>query len=235
MKLLKLAGLAISVLLLSFSVVFISNGMANYEPHYDLVLTNGFIIDGTGQEPYRAQIGIKDNKIVELGPNLKTTGAVVYNFAGFTIAPQKVDWLAPPDWVTRDLASALKRYPLNRLVICDSPREEWLNKSVADLLQGSTTLAELERDSMTQVVILPKINQEAEDIVTGFYKLTGLRSELLEIQRGKIKPGYEAQLIVFNHRQIEEEEILEYLQKEQVPPFDFWVTGSQVQSTKGDS
>ena len=54
-------------------------------------------------------------------------------------------------------------------MICDSPREEWLNKSVADLLQGSTTLAELERDSMTQVVILPKINQEAEDIVTGFY------------------------------------------------------------------
>ena len=37
MKLLKLAGLAISVLLLSFSVVFISNGMANYEPHYDFV------------------------------------------------------------------------------------------------------------------------------------------------------------------------------------------------------
>ena len=36
-----------------------------------------------------AQIGIKDNKIVELGPNLKTTGAVVYNFAGFTIAPKR--------------------------------------------------------------------------------------------------------------------------------------------------
>ena len=39
--------------------------------------------------------------------------------------------------------------------------------------------------------------------MTGFYMLTGLRSELLEIQKGKIKPGHEAQLIVYNHRQME--------------------------------
>lgn len=235
MKLLKLSGLAIGILLLSFSVVFVSTGMANYETDYDLVLTNGLIIDGTGKESYRAQIGIKDIKIVEIGQNLKTKGAVVYNFAGYTIAPQKVDWLPRTDWVRRDLLSALKRYPKDRLVICDSPREGWLNKSVADLLQQGITLTELQQQTTTRVVIVPKINQEVQDIVTGFNNLTGLRSELLEINEGKIKPGYEAQLIVYNHRQMGEREILDYLQRGKLPPYDFSVNGSKVQSTKGDS
>ena len=58
-----LVGLLISSLLFSFS----SMSMADTSPKYDLVLSNGTIVDGTGSARFDSDIGIKDGRIVAVG------------------------------------------------------------------------------------------------------------------------------------------------------------------------
>jgi N-acyl-D-amino-acid deacylase len=59
-------------------------------PTYDVVLKNGTILDGSGKEPYQADIGIKDGKIAAIGPNL-TGGREFVNESGLSIAPGFID------------------------------------------------------------------------------------------------------------------------------------------------
>lgn len=60
------------------------------DPDYDIVLKNGMILDGTGKDPYKADIGIKNGLIAAIGPNLKG-GRINYNEKGQTIAPGFID------------------------------------------------------------------------------------------------------------------------------------------------
>jgi N-acyl-D-amino-acid deacylase len=71
-----------------FVALFILSSL--FAPNYDLVLKNGTIVDGSGQPSYRADLAIKDGKIVAIGPSL--TGANLYvDEKGQIIAPGFVD------------------------------------------------------------------------------------------------------------------------------------------------
>lgn len=56
----------------------------------DLVIRGGTIIDGTGSEPYEADIAIEDGKIVEIGPDLPR-GAEEIDAAGKIVTPGFID------------------------------------------------------------------------------------------------------------------------------------------------
>jgi len=57
---------------------------------YDLVLKDGMVVDGTGLPRYRADIGIRDGRIVEKG-RLSAGSAKVINAEGKIVAPGFVD------------------------------------------------------------------------------------------------------------------------------------------------
>jgi N-acyl-D-aspartate/D-glutamate deacylase len=40
-----------------------------------LVIRNGLVVDGTGGEPFEADVAIEDGYIVEIGPKLAVKGA----------------------------------------------------------------------------------------------------------------------------------------------------------------
>lgn len=54
-----------------------------------LVLAGGLVFDGSGTDPYRADVGIENGRIVEIGSGLE--GAVVVDVAGRTVLPGFID------------------------------------------------------------------------------------------------------------------------------------------------
>lgn len=57
---------------------------------FDLILTNGCVIDGTGGAPFKASLGIKGERIEAVDPDI-TGGAEIIDLAGGTVAPGFID------------------------------------------------------------------------------------------------------------------------------------------------
>src|SRR4051794_6840051 len=64
---------------------------------FDLLITNGTVVDGTGAERYRADVGVKDGRIVEVrrrdgdGPGLEAEAAATIDATGRVVTPGFVD------------------------------------------------------------------------------------------------------------------------------------------------
>ena len=56
----------------------------------DIIIKNGQIIDGTGAEPFFADIGIKDGKIVFIG-NCQREAKKVIDASGLVVTPGFID------------------------------------------------------------------------------------------------------------------------------------------------
>jgi hypothetical protein len=245
MKVIKLLGIGLLSLVTSFFLVFTVTEVAKsygsspqfgaHKP-YDVVIKNARMIDGTGGEIRRADIGIRDGVIIEIGNNLKTDGAQVFNAAGFTVSPNIVEWPENLEWVQRDLTTALKRYTEERVIIAQAQNKEWEGRSIKALNHSGISKDNLSTDSTAIAWIMPQMDiPEAKDVNTAFYLLTGWRGELLEKKIGKIAEGYPAHLVVFNHRVIIDGELFNILIQENLPPIEYFIEGSTIQSTKTDS
>ena len=57
---------------------------------YDLIIKNGTILDGTGGEPFCADVAVKDGKIVCVAPDL-TDAAQIIDATGLTVTPGFID------------------------------------------------------------------------------------------------------------------------------------------------
>jgi len=57
---------------------------------YDLIIRNGTLIDGTGSEPYSADIGIRNGKIQSIGKNLNDAARII-DATGLTVTPGFID------------------------------------------------------------------------------------------------------------------------------------------------
>jgi N-acyl-D-aspartate/D-glutamate deacylase len=80
-------GLLFSSLIFSFS----SMSMADIPPKYDLVLTNGTIVDGTGSARFDGDIGIKDGRIVAVGDLASEESSKTVDITGQVVAPGFID------------------------------------------------------------------------------------------------------------------------------------------------
>jgi N-acyl-D-amino-acid deacylase len=65
-------------------------GAAN-APHYDLLITNARIVDGTGNPWYRADVAIKDGRIARIGAISQTEAQQVIDARGQILAPGFID------------------------------------------------------------------------------------------------------------------------------------------------
>jgi len=59
--------------------------------HFDIVITNGTIYDGSGNAPVQTDIGITDGHIARIGKNLQKKGATVINADKLIVAPGFID------------------------------------------------------------------------------------------------------------------------------------------------
>ena len=57
---------------------------------FDVVLSNGLVIDGTGQKPFEASIGIRDNKIAAISKNI-LIGKLQLDIGGKAVSPGFID------------------------------------------------------------------------------------------------------------------------------------------------
>ncbi len=83
----------------------------------EILLKNGWIIDGTGSSRYKSDIAIKDNKILKIGANLEGNGYDIIDVSNKIIAPGFIDMHSHAD-----------------LTILE------VNKAEAAIMQGVTTL-----------------------------------------------------------------------------------------------
>ncbi len=63
------------------------------QPKFDLVVTNGRIVDGTGAPWFEADLGIRDGKIVKIGRIDSQAGKVSIDATGLIVAPGFIDMM----------------------------------------------------------------------------------------------------------------------------------------------
>ena len=74
-------------------VLFIAllSGCANDQKLYDIIIRSGTIVDGTGNPGYRADIGIREDQIAEIGKIPENMGKQVIDARGLTVVPGFID------------------------------------------------------------------------------------------------------------------------------------------------
>ena len=58
---------------------------------FDTIIRNGTVVDGTGGEPYAADLGVRDGMIIAIGPTLGTDAGEVIDATGRIVTPGFVD------------------------------------------------------------------------------------------------------------------------------------------------
>jgi len=106
---------------------------------FDLVIKNGKIVDGTGNPWFKADIGIKNGKIVKIGRIDESQGQEVINAENLVVAPGFIDMHAHDDLIFfDDLFNKPKLYQGVTTVVCGncgiSPAP--VNRKTLDVLKS---------------------------------------------------------------------------------------------------
>jgi N-acyl-D-amino-acid deacylase len=78
---------------LAINIFFLAGTAATYGQSFDLVITNGHIVDGTGSPWYSGDVGIRDGKIVAIGNLTSTTRKRTIDAENKVVAPGFIDML----------------------------------------------------------------------------------------------------------------------------------------------
>ena len=65
---------------------------------YDIVIKNGKIIDGTGEDSYSADIAIKDGKIIKISENIETESRRTIDANNLVVSPGFIDMHSHSDF-----------------------------------------------------------------------------------------------------------------------------------------
>jgi N-acyl-D-amino-acid deacylase len=69
------------------------------EPEYDLVLAGGRVVDGTGAPWFRADVGVKGDRIAAVGDLAKASARRRVDVSGLVVAPGFIDMLGQSEYV----------------------------------------------------------------------------------------------------------------------------------------
>jgi N-acyl-D-amino-acid deacylase len=85
---------------LAFGGLAFQDGGAEGRPMFDVLIRRGTLYDGTGGEPYAADVGIRGDRIVAIGPLADAEGRVVIDAGGLAVAPGFINMLS---WANQSL------------------------------------------------------------------------------------------------------------------------------------
>ena len=71
--------------------------MPRIRPRYDVVVRGGMVYDGSGGEPYPADVAISGDRIAAIGPHLPGHGRSEIDAHGKAVSPGFVNMLAHPE------------------------------------------------------------------------------------------------------------------------------------------
>ena len=75
-----------------FAALMVSQGgLRSQSPAYDLVIRGGRVVDGTGNPWFLADVGVKGDTIVAVGPHLDAAGTRTIGASGLVVAPGFID------------------------------------------------------------------------------------------------------------------------------------------------
>ncbi|MEO6212700.1 MAG: D-aminoacylase, partial [Vicinamibacterales bacterium] len=60
-------------------------------PQYDLVISGGMVVDGTGGRARKADVAVKDGRIAAVGTVARSSGRVAIDATGLVVAPGFID------------------------------------------------------------------------------------------------------------------------------------------------
>jgi N-acyl-D-aspartate/D-glutamate deacylase len=81
------------------------------ETHCDLILRNGLVVDGTGLPPYKADVGISDGKIIQIGDLNGIPAEKRIDATGLVVMPGIIDILCHNDllWTLKEQERAIRQ------------------------------------------------------------------------------------------------------------------------------
>src|SRR5436189_2380796 len=89
----KLLFTLLCVMLAAGSSVQMSNKTTAAAPDYDVLITNGAVIDGSGRSRFNADVGIKGDRIAKIGNLRGATATRTVDARGMVVAPGFIDML----------------------------------------------------------------------------------------------------------------------------------------------
>ena len=87
-----------NILFLILSVILVTT--CSVRPRFDVVIKNGTIIDGSGSQRYKADIGIVGDSIAEIGKIENSKGKILIDASGLIVAPGFINMLS---WANESL------------------------------------------------------------------------------------------------------------------------------------
>ncbi|MBW2370447.1 MAG: D-aminoacylase, partial [Deltaproteobacteria bacterium] len=123
----------------------------------DYIIKNGFIIDGTGNDRFRGDIGIKDGKIKFVGTCDEDAGEVI-DADGLFVSPGFIDYHSHSDYALLDEAVNFGNF-----------LEQGITTEIAGMCGGTVAPAKLEDVENTFAMLYGKPDREkaakiAEDL-----------------------------------------------------------------------
>jgi N-acyl-D-amino-acid deacylase len=92
-----LRGNRLRYLLCLIAVACFPATLTSQQQHYDLLIRNGHIIDGTGSPWYSSDIGVREGRIVAIGSLVDAEADQTIAAAGLVVAPGFIDMLGQSD------------------------------------------------------------------------------------------------------------------------------------------
>jgi len=65
---------------------------------FDILIKNGLVVDGSGTAGFRADVGVEDGRIAEVGPLTAAQAATVVDATGLVVAPGFIDMHSHADF-----------------------------------------------------------------------------------------------------------------------------------------
>ena len=80
-----------SAILTATALAFITTSIRAQNQPFDILIRRGTVVDGSGARAARADIGIRDGRIVSIGQLSNATGRELIDAAGLIVAPGFID------------------------------------------------------------------------------------------------------------------------------------------------